>query len=75
MRLCQEILLGIGGVRLLRALDIAPTVWHANEGHSAFLTFERIRELVQKGLVPRRGQRAGPTEHRLYHSYACSGRT
>ena len=50
MRLCQEILLGIGGVRLLRALGIGPTVWHANEGHSAFLTLERVRELVQKGL-------------------------
>ncbi|HSB43982.1 MAG TPA: alpha-glucan family phosphorylase [Nitrospira sp.] len=50
MRLCQEILLGIGGVRMLRALGIAPSVWHANEGHSAFLTLERIRELVQKGL-------------------------
>lgn len=48
-RLCQEILLGIGGVRMLRALGIAPSVWHANEGHSAFLTLERIRELVQKG--------------------------
>ncbi|HEY6085497.1 MAG TPA: alpha-glucan family phosphorylase, partial [Nitrospira sp.] len=49
MRLCQEILLGIGGVRVLRTLGIAPTVWHANEGHSAFLTLERIRELVQQG--------------------------
>jgi glycogen phosphorylase len=49
MRLCQEILLGIGGVRLLRALGIAPAVWHANEGHSAFLTLERIREMVQSG--------------------------
>jgi starch phosphorylase len=49
MRLCQEYLLGIGGVRMLRALGIAPTVWHANEGHSAFLTLERIRELIQKG--------------------------
>lgn len=48
-RICQEILLGIGGVRLLRAIGIAPSVWHANEGHSAFLTLERIRELVQKG--------------------------
>jgi starch phosphorylase len=51
MRLCQEILLGIGGVRLLRALDIAPSVWHANEGHSAFLTLERLRELIQKGAT------------------------
>jgi len=49
MRLCQEILLGIGGVRVLRNLGIAPSVWHANEGHSAFLTLERLRELVQAG--------------------------
>lgn len=49
MRLCQEILLGIGGVRMLRALDIHPAIWHANEGHSAFLTLERIREQIQKG--------------------------
>ena len=49
IRLCQEILLGIGGVRMLRTLGINPTVWHANEGHSAFLTLERLRELVQKG--------------------------
>lgn len=49
VRLCQEILLGIGGVRVLRALGLSPTVWHANEGHSAFLTLERIRELVQAG--------------------------
>ncbi len=49
MRLCQEFLLGIGGVRLLRALGLTPTVWHANEGHSAFLTLERLRELIQQG--------------------------
>lgn len=50
LRLCQEILLGIGGVRALRALGLDPVVWHANEGHSAFLTLERLRELVQSGL-------------------------
>ncbi|MBI4400647.1 MAG: alpha-glucan family phosphorylase [Nitrospirae bacterium] len=49
VRLCQEILLGIGGVRVLRALGLSPTVWHANEGHAAFLTLERIRELVLAG--------------------------
>ena len=49
MRLCQEILLGIGGVRMVRSLGISPSVWHANEGHSAFLTLERVREFVQKG--------------------------
>lgn len=48
-RICQEIVLGMGGVRALRRLDISPSVWHMNEGHSAFLTFERIRELVAQG--------------------------
>ncbi len=46
MRLCQEILLGIGGVHALRALGIEPAVWHLNEGHSAFASLERIRERV-----------------------------
>ncbi len=44
MRIQQEIILGIGGVRVLRALGIHPAVWHANEGHSAFMALERIRE-------------------------------
>lgn len=48
-RLCQEILLGIGGVRVLLALGLSPTVWHVNEGHSAFLTVERVRQLVRDG--------------------------
>jgi glycogen phosphorylase len=47
MRISQEFVLGIGGVRALRALGYQPTVWHMNEGHSAFLNLERIRELVQ----------------------------
>jgi starch phosphorylase len=47
MRLRQEIVLGIGGVRVLRALDIRPEVWHANEGHAAFMTLERFREHVE----------------------------
>jgi starch phosphorylase len=45
-RIQQEILLGIGGIRALRALDINPAVTHMNEGHSAFLGLERIRELM-----------------------------
>jgi starch phosphorylase len=49
-RLCQELLLGIGGVRALRAVGHDPSVWHANEGHPAFLLVERIRELVQQGV-------------------------
>jgi glycogen phosphorylase len=49
MRLAQEIVLGIGGVRALRSLDADPLVWHMNEGHSAFMGLERCRELVQGG--------------------------
>ena len=49
-RLCQELLLGIGGVRALRVVGHDPHVWHANEGHPAFLLVERIRELVQEGM-------------------------
>ncbi len=48
-RIMQEVLLGIGGVRMLRALGQNPTVWHMNEGHAAFLTLERARELVEDG--------------------------
>jgi starch phosphorylase len=50
LRVAQEILLGVGGVRALRALGYNPDVWHMNEGHAAFLTLERARELVAKGL-------------------------
>ncbi|PWU21459.1 MAG: DUF3417 domain-containing protein, partial [Verrucomicrobia bacterium] len=48
-RIMQEILLGIGGVRLLRALGIQPSVFHMNEGHAAFLTLELIREKMVAG--------------------------
>jgi glycogen phosphorylase len=50
IRICQEIVLGIGGVRALRALGISPAAWHINEGHAAFLSLERCRELVASGL-------------------------
>lgn len=50
-RIMQEILLGIGGLRALRALGYNPAVWHMNEGHASFLTLERIRELVASGLT------------------------
>src|SRR6476660_958146 len=51
MRLHQEIVLGVGGVRAIRALGIEPTVWHLNEGHSAFLLAERAREYVAGGAT------------------------
>ncbi len=46
MRLAQELVLGLGGARALEALGIEPAIWHMNEGHSAFLQFERLRRLV-----------------------------
>ena len=52
MRIRQEILLGIGGLRALVALGMEPTVCHLNEGHSAFLALERIAMLMErKGLT------------------------
>jgi glycogen phosphorylase len=50
LRLQQEAVLGIGGVRALRAVGMQPTVWHMNEGHAAFSLLERARELVERGL-------------------------
>ncbi len=51
-RIVQEMLLGIGGVRLLRKLGVSPHVFHLNEGHSAFLTLELAREIVQLEQQP-----------------------
>ena len=51
MRLHQELVLGVGGVRAIKALGIEPAVWHLNEGHSAFLLVERARALVEKGVA------------------------
>jgi len=48
MRIRQEIVLGIGGLRALDVLGLKPTVWHMNEGHSAFLAIERMRLLIEK---------------------------
>ena len=50
MRIEQEIILGMGGVRALQALGVKPAVWHINEGHAAFMILERIHNLVQQGL-------------------------
>jgi starch phosphorylase len=48
-RIGQEILLGIGGVRMLRAVGLAPSTFHMNEGHAAFLTLELLREKLKEG--------------------------
>ena len=51
MRIRQEILLGIGGYRALEALGMKPTVYHMNEGHSAFLGIERVLRLMETGKL------------------------
>ncbi len=48
-RVQQEIILGIGGVRALKALGYAPQAWHLNEGHAAFVVLQRIRDLTERG--------------------------
>jgi len=52
MRLCQEMVLGVGGFRALEAAGVSPSVWHLNEGHSALVSFERIRRAMEtQGLT------------------------
>ncbi|MFY9233444.1 MAG: alpha-glucan family phosphorylase [Fimbriimonadaceae bacterium] len=59
MRIQQEIILGVGGMRALRALGIKPTVCHMNEGHAAFLAIERIRQYMEEhGCDFRTGRQA-----------------
>jgi starch phosphorylase len=50
MRLQQELVLGVGGVRALRALGVSPTVWHINEGHAAFQLLERCAFRMREGI-------------------------
>lgn len=49
LRISQEMLLGIGGMRALQRLGHKPVIFHMNEGHSAFLTLERMRQLIEAG--------------------------
>ena len=48
-RIQQEIILGLGGVRALEAMEIAPAVWHLNEGHAAFVVLQRIKQDLELG--------------------------
>lgn len=50
-RVQQEIILGIGGVRALKAMGASPAVWHLNEGHAAFVVLQRIRDLIEHGVA------------------------
>ncbi len=51
LRIQQEIVLGIGGVRALDELGLRPAVWHLNEGHAAFVSLHRIHEAIDHGLA------------------------
>ena len=73
-RIRQELLLGVGGVRALHALGITPSVYHVNEGHSAFLAIERARMLVEAGATDRRRPRRGSPHHRLHDPHAGARR-
>jgi len=57
-RIRQEIILGIGGVRFLKALEIEPAVYHMNEGHAAFLTLELLRDQLVKGVPKNKAKQA-----------------
>jgi starch phosphorylase len=50
-RVEQELVLGVGGVRALAAMELAPTIWHINEGHAAFMVLERMRGLAAGGVA------------------------
>jgi starch phosphorylase len=67
-RIAQETVLGIGGVRMLRAMGLTPAVFHMNEGHSAFLTLELLREQVQK-KVPLAKAEASIRQHCVFTTH------
>ena len=71
LRISQEIILGVGGVRALRALGYNPSVWHMNEGHSAFLGLERARELVAAGRSFEEAVQDDPGGNNLHNPYLC----
>ena len=70
----QEMLLGIGGVRLLRTLGVQPSVFHMNEGHAAFLTLELIREKMAAGQNFADALAATKARMHFHHPHAGRGR-
>ena len=70
----QEILLGVGGVRLLRTLGVQPSVFHMNEGHAAFLTLELIREKSRRREAFDEALAATRGRMHLHHAHAGRGR-
>ena len=72
-RVQQEIILGIGGVRALKAMGIAPAAWHLNEGHAAFVVLQRIRDRIEEGAVVRGRARRRTQDDGVHDAYAGAG--
>ena len=73
-RIQQEIILGIGGVRALKALEGQPAVWHLNEGHAAFVVLQRIRDQIEAGTVVRSGAPGRAPDDDVHHAHAGARR-
>jgi glycogen phosphorylase len=69
MRIRQEMILGIGGYKALRALGIQPTVCHMNEGHAAFMSVERIRQYIQENNCDFRTARAATVHGNVFTTH------
>jgi starch phosphorylase len=69
MRIRQEVILGIGGMKALTALGIHPTVCHMNEGHAAFLSIERIRQYIEKNDCDFRTARAATVHGNVFTTH------
>ncbi|MCK7508833.1 MAG: hypothetical protein MZV70_35625, partial [Desulfobacterales bacterium] len=76
IRLAQEVLLGIGGMRALHAMGIKPKVVHMNEGHCAFAGLERLAQLVEDQKINVKCSAANhPAHHRLHDAYSGGSRS
>lgn len=69
MRIRQEMILGIGGMKALTALGIRPTVCHMNEGHAAFLAIERIRQYIEEQGADFRSARAATVHGNVFTTH------
>ena len=73
-RIQQEIILGVGGVRALRAMGTTPATWHLNEGHAAFVVLQRIRDMIEDGRSFDEALAGSAAHDGLHHPYAGAGR-
>ena len=72
-RIQQEIILGIGGVRALKALGMEPGVFHLNEGHAGFVVLQRIRDLLESGVSFEDALDGHSRDHDLHDAHAGRG--